>query len=299
MAPSHALREDINAIVRERLIRDGAIHGPAMNTERLISRGYTNAEKTLAANYAPGDVVAFHRPYKRLGVDKGDELRIDSVDGKAGTVSLAGRDGRSVPWEPGRLAARTGGVEVYRTEMMELRTGDRIRWTRSHAGLGLINSQTAEVAKVEGGEVTFRLEDGRMLHLAEGDPQLRHTDRAWASTVHAFQGRTVDTVIAAMEANQPNLTTQKSFYVEISRARDRAELVTDDVAQLQERLQAATGERIAALEGIGAPPREGLGRGIDSAPVGNRALETGDAQGSAKRRDVAAAASRDREMPGL
>ena len=46
--------------------------------------------------------------------------------------------------------------------------------------------------------------------------------------MHAFQGRTVDTVIAAMEAEHPHLTTQKSFYVEISRARHRAELVTDD-----------------------------------------------------------------------
>ena len=58
--------------------------------------------------------------------------------------------------------------------------------------------------------VSFRLGDGRMLDLAPGDPQLRHVDRAWASTVHAFQGRTVDTVIAAMEANHPHLTTHKA-----------------------------------------------------------------------------------------
>ena len=80
MAPSHALREGINEIVRERLVRDGAVHGPAMQSERLVSKGYTNAEKSLAANYAAGDVVAFHRPYKRLGVDKGDELRVAGVD---------------------------------------------------------------------------------------------------------------------------------------------------------------------------------------------------------------------------
>ena len=83
-----------------------------------------------------------------------------------------------------------------------------------------------------------------MLDLKSSDPQLRHIDRAWASTVHAFQGRTVDTVIAAMEANHPHLTTQKSFYVEISRARNRTELVTDDREALRERLEAATGERI-------------------------------------------------------
>ena len=90
-------------------------------------------------------------------------------------------------------------------------------------------------------------QDGRTLELSAGDPQLRHVDRAWASAVHAFQGRTVDTVIAAMEANHPHLTTQKNFYVEISRARDRAELVTDDRSALREQLEAVTGERIAAL----------------------------------------------------
>ena len=104
--------------------------------------------------------------------------------------------------------------------------------------------------------VTFALEDGRMLDLREGDSQLRHIDRAWASTVHAFQGRTVDTVIAAMEANHPQLTTQKTLYVEISRARHRAELVTDDRKSLRERLEQATGERIAALEAVEPAPEK-------------------------------------------
>ena len=146
--------------------------------------------------------------------------------------------------------ARAGGVEVYRVENMELRAGDRIRWTRNDARLGLVNSQTAEVPAARDGRIGFRLEDGRMLEMNAGDPQLRHADRAWASTVHAFQGRTVDNVIAAIEANHPNLTNQKMLYVEISRARDRAEIVTDDKAALKEQLEALTGERIAALEAL-------------------------------------------------
>ena len=81
--------------------------------------------------------------------------------------------------------------------------------------------------------------------------------------MHAFQGRTVDSVIAAMEANHPRLTTAKAFYVEIIRARDRAELVTDDAQALRERLEAVTGERISALEGISEsvqPERETNGK---------------------------------------
>ena len=256
MAPSHVIREKINAIVRERLVRDGVVSGPAFLTERLVSRSYTNPQKSLAANYSPGDVVAFHRPYKRIGVAKGDELRVAGVDHEGGAVILEGKDGREVRWEPGRIAARTGDVEVYKVERMELRQGDKVRWTRNDADLGLMNSQAAEVTNVNGGRVTFRIEDGRVLDMTSADSQLRHVDRAWASTVHAFQGRTVDTVIAAMEANHPDLTNQKTLYVEISRARDRAELVTDDARALRERLEAATGERIAALEAFGERPRD-------------------------------------------
>ena len=58
-----------------------------------------------------------------------------------------------------------------------------------------------------------------------------------------------------MEAKHPKLSTQKSFYVEISRARHNAELVTDDAKTLRETLEAATGEGIPALEGIGAADR--------------------------------------------
>ncbi len=283
MAPSHELRHAINGHIRERLAREGRIHGPAMESERLVSMGYTNAEKALAGNYGAGDVVAFHRPYRRLGVGKGDERRVTGVDYRAGAVMLDDGRGGQVAWKPEQIGGRRGGSEVYRAEEIELRAGDRIRWTRNDAGLGLVNSRTADVLKVANGRVTFRLEDGKTLELGRNDPQLRHLDHAWASTVHAFQGRTVDNVIAAMEARHPHLTTQKSFYVEISRARDRAELVTDDAADLKARLESVTGERIAALEGIGKMKREAPDRAAEAAR--NRSMrpepETGEGAGKA------------------
>ena len=286
MAPSHALRQEINGHIRARLAREGRIHGPAMRSERLVSKGFTNAEKALAANYAPGDVVAFHRPYKRIGVEKGDERRVAGVDHGARTVLLDDGSGGTVAWRPDEIGGRRGGTEVYRREGIELRAGDRVRWTRNDAGLRLVNSRSAEVAAVKDGRVTFRLEDGRTMELGGSDPQLRHLDHAWASTVHAFQGRTVDNVIAAMEAKHPNLTTQKGFYVEISRARDRAELVTDDAAELRARLQAATGERIAALEGIAETARDAktmeaaAGRPGEGRPGRDAGREAGSGGGS-------------------
>lgn len=58
-----------------------------------------------------------------------------------------------------------------------------------------------------------------------------------------------------MEVNLPHLTTQKTLYVEISGSRDHAELLTDDRVALHERLEAATGEYISALEAV-EPERE-------------------------------------------
>ena len=250
IAPTRALRDMINDTIRGQLVAEGAVTGPAREGEKLVSRGLTRAQMTVAANYAPGDTVIFNRAYKTLGVSAGDERRVTGVDRQWKRVDLADDQGRIVKWAPERLAAAKGGVEVYRGVGMELRAGDRVRWTRNDPGFGLVNGAIATVERVDRDGVRFRLEDGSATRLADGDPQLRHLDRAWAATVHAFQGRTVDRIIAAMPADHPRLTTQQAFYVAISRARDRAELVTDDARKLAEQLEKATGERVAALDGV-------------------------------------------------
>ena len=287
MAPSHELRQAINGHIRERLAREGRIHGPAHGrAERLVSKGYTNAEKALAGNYGAGRRGGLP-PARTSGSAsrRAMSARVMGVDHKARAVLLDDGRGGKVAWKPEEIGGRRGGSEVYRAEEIELRAGDRIRWTRNDAGLGLVNSRTAKVLRVANGRVTFRLEDGKTLELGKGDPQLRHLDHAWASTVHAFQGRTVDNVIAAMEARHPHLTTQKSFYVEISRARDRAELVTDDAAELRSQLQAVTGERIAALEGIGEMKREAPEKTAEAARTRDTGPERDPGEGAGKVRE--------------
>ena len=164
--------------IRERLAREGRIAGLALTIQRLVSRGYTRAEMTIAEDYSPGDVVAFHRGYKRIGVEKGDERRIFHVDHQTRTVHLEDNRDGMVGWRLDKVGGRHGGVEVYRVDAMELRAGGRIRWTRNDRGLGVVNRGTAEVAGVRNGRVLGRLEGGRRIELERGDPQLRHLDHA-------------------------------------------------------------------------------------------------------------------------
>ena len=253
IAPTRALRDGINKTIRDNLIAEGEIHGPSRRGEKLVSLGLTSAETSVAANYTAGDTVIFNRRYKTLGVEKGDERTVDRVDHRRHAVHLKDRNGGIVRWQPWRVAAgkaagKHAGCEVYRSQGLELRAGDRVRITRNDKRTGLVNGQMARVTGIEEDAVRFELEDGATITMGEGDPQLRFLDHAWASTIHAFQGRTVDTVIAAMESRNPSLVNQKSLYVAINRARYRAELITDDAGKLADHLERASGERLSALD---------------------------------------------------
>ena len=98
-----------------------------------------------------------------------------------------------------------------------------------------------QLETLDGGDIAMRLDD----------PQLGHSDHGYSSTIHAAQGMTCDHVIAVLESGHGQLTDQQSFYVEISRARDSAVVLTDNIQQLTETLTANTGERLTALEAIG------------------------------------------------
>ena len=248
IAPTRALRDEINATIREGLVAEGAISGPARPGEKLVARDLTRAQMARASNYGVGDTVIFNRPYKTLGVDKGDERTVARLIHNGHAVILADAKGNETEWRPFAIAGAKGGVEVYTSEAMELRRGDRVRFTRNDPASGLTNGETATVDAVGRDGVRFRLENGSLTTLRQHDPQLRHIDRAFAATVHAFQGRTVDRILAALPAGNPKLTDQRAFYVAISRARMRAELVTDDAHRLADQLQRATGERLAALD---------------------------------------------------
>jgi len=146
---------------------------------------------TVASNYAIGDTVIFNRAYKTLGMEAGDERRVVGVDRRWKRVDLADGRGRIIKWAPERLAAAKGGVEVHRGVAMDLRAGDRVRWTRNDPGSGLVNGAIATVERIERDGVRFRLEDGSVTRIAGKDPQLHHLDRAWAATVGLLKKSTV------------------------------------------------------------------------------------------------------------
>ena len=113
------------------------------------------------------------------------------------------------------------------------------------------NGEDAEVRAIGKATLTLRVAGGRDVVFAHDDPQLRHLAYAYASTVHGAQGQTRERVIAILDSGHGLLSNQQTFYVQLSRARENAVVLTDNREQLVETLEANTGERLTALEAIG------------------------------------------------
>ena len=257
LAPTHALREDINEAVREGLRGEGVLHGRVLEIERLVGLGLTRAQKADIAHYRPGDVLVFHNDLYRYRVKADDACTVTGTD-KEGRVLLHHPDGRPRRLDPsGPIRYR---YELYETRPIRLQAGDRIRWTRNDAKLGIVNGGEASVLSIGYRFVDLAAGGGRVLSLPRDGPHLRHIDHAWSSTLHAAQGATHDNAITVLEAGHGLPVDRAGFYVGIGRARDRAVVLTDNREDLVEALEAHAGLPMTALEAVGeeiAPPAHG------------------------------------------
>ena len=247
LAPTHARRREITESIRDGLKAEGSLHGRTLEIERYVNLHLTRAQKGDLDNWREGDVAVFHADVYGVQAKSGDIFGVIGSEGEK--VLLKHPDGKTRRVDPSKYLRYR--VELFETEAIELQAGERIRWTRNDKERNLLNGEEARILSIGSKNLRLQAADGRTLTLAHDDPQLHFIDHAWTSTVHAAQGMTCDQVIAVLDANQGAITGQAAFYVELTRARDNAVLLTDDRDGLVEALETAAGDELSALEAIG------------------------------------------------
>ncbi|MCC6611666.1 MAG: conjugative relaxase [Burkholderiales bacterium] len=219
-------RREINERIRARLKKEKALDGPEASGTVLVQRDLTRAELTQAKAYQPGNIVRFGRAYAKLGIQPGEYLTVSEVDIKRGVVSLL-RGGKPIAWEPRRAAK----VEVYQEENRSVTAGDRLRWTRNDRELGRRNGEVIEVISVDAAKGVATVRGSRNAEPLDLSTK-QHWEHAYASTVHAAQGKTADRVLVHLDTGYEKTIGSESFYVAISRARHDARLYVDDRSRL-------------------------------------------------------------------
>ena len=282
LAPTRALRAQMNAAVREGLETEGVLTGSSIELDTLVPLGLTRAQQGDARHWREGDVALFHRDLRHYRIRAGDACTVTEVD--EDRIGLAHPDGRARHLTPsGDIRYR---LELHESRRLRIRAGERLRWTRNDNPRGLINGEGVEVRTIGERTVTLRISGGRDIAFARDDKQLRHLAYAYASTVHGAQSQTHERVIAVLDSGHGHLSTQQTAYVQLSRARENAVVLTDNREQLVETLEANTGERITALDAIGeAPAKAEVGRDSAAAFVERLRIE--------RQRDAAIATMRE------
>ncbi|WP_170432918.1 MobF family relaxase [Ruegeria arenilitoris] len=250
LTPTNTDREKINAAIRDGLKQEGRIARDGVEIHTLVNRQLTDAERVDARNYAPWDSVQSLVSSKTLGLQKGEVYKIQKVDrdGNALIVSHPGSDAPlTLPLEASHNRRAIGkSLVVYEPEKLSIAAGDDIRFRITDTKIGVKNGLRATVTSTADRILRVSTKDGRQLEIDPGTLAARGIDYDYAATTHAVQGETVDKVIVAMNS-RGRLTTQKSFYVEISRAREQATMITDNPQRLKETLKTETGSREDAL----------------------------------------------------
>ena len=249
LTPANEDRQKVNELIREGLKQEKYLKGDERVTTTLVNRGFTQAERIHVDNYSIGDIVRFNKSYNSLGINNGDYLEVSTIDKNHNKIILKNSQGNLTDWQPDQIGGRRqGAIEVYQQEQRGLMIGDTIQWQRNDKHQGIINSEKAQVLSVKNDSATVEFENGKIIKINTADRSHQHWDHAYATTVHAAQGKTCDIVLAHGESFRKNLTNQQGFYVTISRSRQQVFLYTDNKMAYIKALNKYSGEKTSIID---------------------------------------------------
>ena len=267
VSPTHAEGDQITAAIREGLKARGSLSGERL-IDAWVPAHLTDAQKTDATEYEPGDLVQFQQNAK--GFKKGSRLIVS--EGETPPIDQANR------------------FEVYRSVQLALGIGDRIHITaggKTKDGKHRLSNGSLMTVRgfTRNGDII--VDHGWVI-----DRRFGHVTHGYVVTSHASQGMTVDKVFVGLSSESLPATNQRTAYVAVTRGKEQAQIFTDDRYELL-RAMKRLDNPMSATELAGKPaekpsPRRHKGkrlavtRGFGSRNIGmqpgsmNTGVETGD-----------------------
>ncbi len=234
VSPDNKSRRELNEVIHRELQTAGKVADEEHSLRVLVSRQeMTGADRQWAAQYDVGDIVRYSRGSEAVGIDAGEYVTVRGVDADQNRLTVEKSDGEQLTYDPRRLH----GVSVYKEDSRDFSEGDRVQFTAPYREEGVANRELGTVTQIDSeGNLQIHLDSGRDVQFSMEDHP--HLDYGYAVTSHSSQGLTADRVLVHVdtEAAHENLVNARLGYVSVSRARDDAQIYTNDAASLSEAL---------------------------------------------------------------
>jgi hypothetical protein len=229
-------RHAVNNCIRERLQKDGVVDSKNVSIEVAQSRNMSKAMCKVADSYQVGDLIRFGRNIKSHDIEKGQYAYVKEINKKSNLIHLSIKSKEDekeklITINPKKYASMT----AYKPETRDFSVGDKIRITQSSVkDHGLSGGQEMLVTGIEDGKI-IATDGHRHKHEIDTD-KWKHFDYAYSSTAYAAQGKSYKNVLAYIDSNNRYLTNHKSFYVFVSRVKEKLKIYTNNKDKLLDRV---------------------------------------------------------------
>jgi len=250
-ASGRETRAAINQRIQDGLVAEGSVKGQGIHLTVYERVNTTREELRYASTYRAGQTLEVGRGGAQDAGIRGGRYDVLKVHAN-GKVELA--DGRRrIRFDPQKLSPteQRDRLQLSEKKSLQLREGDRIRWTANDKDRGLHNAALARVIGIDADGVKVETAAKERLTLGLGDPMLSRLDLAYSLNMHMAQGITTDKAITVMSSHERNLSNQRMFNVGVTRVRDELTMVVDDKEKLERQLDMNPGNKTSALETLG------------------------------------------------
>ena len=230
VSPDNKSRSEINGRIHHELQDRGLVNAEEHKVNVLAPRqDLTGADRQWAGMYHVGDVLRYSRGSGLLSVEAGEYTRVVNTDSEHNFLTVVRADGQELTYDPQRLQ----GVNVYREEERTFSVGDRVQFTSPNREQSVANRELGTIENLRpDGQIDVRLDSGRNVQLSREEHL--HLDYGYAVTSHSGQGTTADRVLVHVDSSEAHhdLINTRLAYVAVSRAREDAQLYTNDADNL-------------------------------------------------------------------
>lgn len=278
MVQLHADRKAINEGIHEAMVTTKEL-GEAYRTVPVLDRiNGGRHDFNRIDDWEVGQVVMANQRY----------LHVTGVDQDNGNIILKDEAGRTHYWSPPELNATE--IEVFETRSIELRTGDSVRLSKTQKQAGHAAHEQYRVEELrDTGEIVLRNSSGVKVIDPETTIADRHVDYSWAVTGYGAQGASARYSLAleGVEGARKQMSGTRAFYINVSRAKDHVQIVTDDKAGWTKTLRSGKGGPATAHDALMPEPERvqarqiwAMGQAASKTAIGRAFLRSNGLNGS-------------------
>ena len=234
VAPTHKEGEEVTQQIRQRLKKEGLLGKQEHTFVRQKNLNFTDAEKKDSANYKQGMSVQFHQNAKGFGAG----FKYDVIGERKGKIILTNDSGIERELNP----AFSKRFNVYEKQEIKVAKGDTIRITQNGKSIEQKRLNNGNTYQVEGFDKNGNI---KLSNNSKIDKNFRNFNHGYVITSHSSQGKTVDRVMIAQSDTSFPASSQKQFYVSVSRGREQVTIYTNNKEGLKSTIQ-DSGNRMTA-----------------------------------------------------